>query len=50
MSEQQERECTKVPCEHWEASGTGLGGHCSHALCPNYMDSCPVHENYGLRR
>ena len=34
-------------CEHWESTSPMFSGHCSHASCWNYMDSCPVHENYG---
>jgi hypothetical protein len=35
-------------CEHSEAGSPAFNGHCSHASCPNYMDSCPRHENFGL--
>ena len=48
MSETRHAGCTKTPCGHWESSSPAFNGHCSHASCPNYMDSCPVHENYGL--
>ena len=48
MSETTARTCTKTPCEHSEARSPMFSGHCSHASCPNYMDACSVHENYGL--
>ena len=35
-------------CDHWERTSPGFCGHCSHASCPNYMDSCPKHQNYGF--
>ena len=35
-------------CDHWERTSPAFCGHCSHASCPNYMDSCPVHQNYGF--
>jgi hypothetical protein len=37
--------CTKVECDHWESKSPAFYGHCSHASCPNYMNSCPVHTD-----
>ena len=43
-------ETTAGACEHWESAETvAYGGHCSHARCPNYMDSCPRHQGYNVR-
>ena len=38
------KSCTKVECDHWESKIPNYHGHCSHGSCPNYMNSCPVHE------
>jgi hypothetical protein len=35
-------------CGHWEAARQGFSGHCSHGSCPNYMDACPQHRDYGM--
>jgi hypothetical protein len=42
--------CTITKCEHWESASPSLDGHCSHGSCPNYLHSCPVHENYGMAK
>lgn len=34
--------CVWLVCDHPESLGPGLRGHCSHASCPNYMESCPA--------
>lgn len=34
--------CARQECDHPEAGKPGLRGHCSHASCPNYMESCPT--------
>ena len=40
------REAIALPeCEHWERESPSFHGHCSHASCPNYMNSCPVHSD-----
>lgn len=31
-------------CEHWEAASGSYFGHCSHASCPNYLNSCLRHD------
>lgn len=35
--------CVRQECDHPESARPGLHGHCSHASCPNYMESCPPH-------
>ena len=46
------QECNHEQCEHREANTEhkGFWGHCSHASCPNYMESCPRHQTPVVRR
>jgi hypothetical protein len=37
--------CTITKCDHWESASVNLDGHCSHGSCPNYLHSCPVHQD-----